>query len=313
MIIHLNGQLVPVEQAAISPFDRGFVFGDGIYEGLRSFRGRIVALDRHLRRMRAGLAESRIDFDPAPLGALSEQLMAANALPDAFVYWQITRGAPLPGQPVRTRVPGAGMRPTVFGYCSSQPPLEAFTEPPTCTAAVRPDTRWQRGHMKSIALMGNVIAAMEAREAGAQDAIFVRGGLVAEGTATNVILALPEPGGATRVVTPSLSSVSILGGITRELLLENAPQIEERPVRVEELFAASEIMLVGSTSMVTSVLMVDGRPVGTGRIGSIARTLLRTLVRAIELDLGLAPAATVAIVPGVGAKLGPCGTSQAVA
>jgi D-alanine transaminase len=281
VIVHLNGRLLPLEQASISPFDRGFIFGDGVYEGLRAFRGKVVAMDRHIRRMRDALSEARIDWDPQQLWALSDALIEANNLPDSFVYWQVTRGVPAAGQPVRTRTPMGPMQPTLFGYCSVQPPIEHFANPPSVTAAIRPDTRWTRGHLKSISLLGNVMAAMEGIETGAQDVILVRNGLVAEGSATNVVLALPGKGGRTQLVTPSLDSVSILGGITRALILEAVPEIISRPVRVEELFRASEVMLVGSTAMVTSVTQLDGRPVGDAQPGPQSRRLLAALVQSI--------------------------------
>jgi D-alanine transaminase len=286
VIVHLNGKLVPADQARIGVFDRGFVFGEGVYEGLRSFRGCIVAMQKHVDRMRNGLRECRIDWDPAAMAGLTDALLKANAMPDAFIYWQVTRGAPGPGQPVRTRTPQGPMTPTVFGYCSAQPPIEKYVTPPTVSAAVRPDTRWHRGHLKSISLLGGVLAAIEAEEAGAGDAIMVRDGLVTEGTATNVILALPGPGGRVELATPSLESASILAGVTRALEVEKGPGIVSRPVREEELAKASEIMLVGSTSMVTSVVKLDGKPVGDGKPGPQAHRLLRSLVEIIRQDLG---------------------------
>ena len=310
MIIHLHGKLVPVEQAAVSPFDRGFVFGDAVYEGLRSFGRRIVGLDRHVARMRNALREARIDWDPAQLGPLSDALLRANGMHDAFVYWQVTRGTPGPGQPVRTRTPAGPMTPTVFGYCSPQPPIEKFASPPVVSAAVQQDCRWTRGHLKSTSLMGNVLASMDALDTGAQDAIFVRDGLVAEGSATNVIVALPRGGsGRVELATPSLESVSILGGITRAQIMDGAPEVVSRPVRVEELYRASEIMLVGSTAMVTAVTRLDGRPVGGGDVGPQTRRLLKVLVETIVVELGLHG--------GLGGSpagiLKQCSTSQAVA
>jgi D-alanine transaminase len=283
VIIHLNGKLMPAELAAISPFDRGFVFGDGVYEGLRSFRGKLVGMDRHIARMREGLKESRIEWDPSPLTRMSEDLIRACAMPDAFIYWQVTRGTPGPTQPVRTRIPAGPMTPTVFGYCSSQPPIENFVnaDPSTVTCALCEDTRWTRGRLKSISLLGNVISAIEASEAGAQDAILVKNGLVGEGTAANLILAIGK-----EVVTPSLDSVPILAGVTRAIELDAAPEIVSRPVRVEELKRASEAMLVGTTTMVTSITSLDGKPVGSGKPGPIARMLLARLTRAIAVDLG---------------------------
>jgi D-alanine transaminase len=290
VIVHLNGKLVPAAEARVSAFDRGFVFGEGVYEGLRSFRGRIVAMQRHLDRMANGLRECRIEWDPAQMTPLTKSLLAANNLPDAFIYWQVTRGAPAPGQPVRTRTPSGPHQPTVLGFCTAQPPIEAYTTPPTVTAVTRPDTRWQRGHLKSISLLGNVLASIEAKEAGAQDAILVRDGLVTEGTATNVILALPRRDGTTELATPSLESVSILAGVTRGLELDYGPGVVSRPVKVEELERASEVMLVGSTSMVTSVVELNGRKVGSGTPGRAAHGLLRSLVETIRAELGLGAA-----------------------
>ena len=287
VIIHLNGKLMSPEAAAISPFDRGFIFGDGVYEGLRSFRGKLVGMDRHIKRMQDGLDESRIPWDASVLTRLSEELLKANAMPDAFIYWQVTRGAPGPGQPVRVRVPSGPMVPTVMGYCSPQVPIEKFVngEPATVTAAVVEDCRWTRGHLKSISLLGNVIMAIEAAEGDAQDAILVKDGIVGEATAANLLLVLPGKNGP-EVVTPSLDSMPILAGVTRAIEMESAPQIVSRPVRVEELEKASELMLVGTTTMITSVIKLDGKPVSGGKPGPVARQLLRILTGAIAAELG---------------------------
>jgi D-alanine transaminase len=288
VIIHLNGQLLSREHARIDPFDRGFLFGDGVYEGLRTFRGRTVAMDRHIRRLRDGLREAGIRWDADRMERMTAELVNANNTPDAFVYWQITRGSPPEGQPVRSRVPTAPMQPTVFGYCSSQPPIEHYlTNIPTLTASIVPDTRWQRGHLKSISLLGNILAAFDAAAGKSQDAILVRDGLLTEGSATNIILALPGPGRKTQLVTPSLDSVSILGGITRELLVDFIPGLATRAVREEELHQATEIMLVGTTSMVTSVTHLGGRPLNNGQPGPLAKALLRDLLAIINAELAL--------------------------
>jgi branched-subunit amino acid aminotransferase/4-amino-4-deoxychorismate lyase len=211
VIVHLHGRLVPAAQASINPFDRGFLMGDAIYEGLRAFRGRIVGLQAHIDRMTRSLAEARIPWDPRQLGPLSQALLEANGLADAFVYWQVTRGTPTPEMPLRTRMPPKGLAPTVFGYCSPQPALETFVTPKELRVAIRPDLRWHRGHVKSTSLMGNVISCVEADEAGASDAMLVRGldergdeALVSEGSATNLIAAVPTLSDPRRIelVTP---------------------------------------------------------------------------------------------------------------
>jgi D-alanine transaminase len=228
--------------------------------------------------MREGLSAARIDWEPAALGPMSAALLRANNLADAFVYWQVSRGTPVAGHPVRSRIPPRGMSPTIFGYCAPQPPLEAFAEPPRKTAITVEDKRWLLGRLKSTSLMGNVIASMDADAAGAEDAIFIRDGLVAEGLATNVIMV--DPGG--RIATPSLDSAPMLAGVTRAILLENAPEIEQRPVRATELSGAGEIILIGTTTMVASVLRLNDRTVGDGAPGPVARRLLGVLLAAIR-------------------------------
>ncbi|HRQ73823.1 MAG TPA: aminotransferase class IV [Phycisphaerales bacterium] len=270
MIVHLNGELLQRERAAVSAFDRGFLFGDGVYEGLRSFDGWVIAMDLHAARMREGLAEARIDWDASQLDRLTSELLAANDLRNAFIYWQVTRGTPGPDDPVRTRLPARPMRPTVFGYCVPTPGLAQCVEPARVRAATVDDRRWLRGTLKSISLLGNVLAAAEARERGADDAIMVRDGFVAESCTCNVVVVDAHG----RMATPSLESAPILAGVTRALLPEIAPGVESRPVRAAELHEAREIILLGTLTMVASVVELDGTPVGTGEPGQAARGIL---------------------------------------
>ena len=281
MFVHLNGNLVPAGEARVSPFDRGYLMGDGIYEGLRAPSGRVIALDRHAERMRAGLGEARIEgFDPESLGAMTDELLRANRLEEAFVYWQVTRGAPEAKPPFRTRIPPAGMRPTVFGFAAPVESVASWNEPGVKKASVRPDTRWTRGHVKSISLMGGVLAAIEAHEFGDDDAILVRDGLVTEGVSTNVFLSV---GG--RTVTPALESAPMLAGVTRALILDEDPDIEVRPVTEDELRRADEIMLAGTLTMVAGISTLCGKPVGDGGApGPASRSLLAALQRAIRKD-----------------------------
>ncbi len=141
-----------------------------------------------------------------------DRLLLANELEDAFVYWQVTRGTPPLGAAVRTRVPAAGTRPTVFGYCLPLPGLEANAGPATKAASIQADVRWLRGKVKSISLVGNIMVAMAAGDAGADEAILVREvgtrKLMTEGTYTNVLLVTREG----ELVTPSLDSAPLLPG-----------------------------------------------------------------------------------------------------
>lgn len=281
MIVHLNGRLVDAADARVSIFDRGFLFGDGVYEGLRVTEGHIIGLDRHQRRMRAGLTEARIaGFDPSELGDRSRELLDANRIGDAFIYWQVTRGAPRAGEPLRERTPTA-MAPTVCGFVSPLESIGPGAAPAVRTAQVAPDLRWARGRLKSISLMGSVLAAIEAAAGGAEDAIMHQSGLVTEATASNVIIARDG-----ELATPDLDSTPILAGVTREILLEACPRLTARPVPLEELREADEVMLVGTSSMVTSVTRLDGRPLGeagaSGAPGVEAGRLLGSLIEWIE-------------------------------
>lgn len=283
-IAYLDGQFLPAHEARVSPFDRGFLFGDGVYEGLRAFSGRVRALDEHLQRMRRGLLEARIDFDTSRLAPLTNELLARNNLQDSFIYWQVTRGAPGPQDPIRERIPSRPLEPTVFGMPVPMPGLDSYREPMTCTGALVEDLRWKRGHVKSVSLLGNVLGAMEARDAGAVEAIMHADGLVSESCASNVLVAFPDR----RIATPDLESTSILDGMTRRTILDIEPAIDVRPVMVDELRQVSEIMLCGTTAMVTSVVKLDGVTIGDGTPGPVARTLLDRFVATIRSEVGAA-------------------------
>ncbi len=293
VIVHLNGRLVPLGEASISPLDRGFIFGEGVYEGMRSVASsggaRIIGAAQHARRMRRGLEAAGLTWDTSRLEALSVEMVQANGCPDALVYWQVTGGAPevRAGHSPRSRVAPGGLEPTAFAYCTPLPGLEAVLAAgvPVKRVIARPDPRWSLGWLKSISLMGNVWVAREAARLGCDEAVLIRGGdadgrggVVSEGLATNIVLVFGRGPGA-EVVTPSLESAPMLEGVTRDVLLKAAPHIVERTVRAEELSAASEVMLIGTTSYVSAVTSIDGRPVGDGRAGPVARELFERLLR----------------------------------
>jgi D-alanine transaminase len=282
MHVYLNGDYTDAASARISPFDRGFLFGDGVYEGLRAHNGAIVGLARHTARLHASLDEAAIGgFDAGQMGAIAMGLVERTGSPDAFVYFQVTRGTPGEEQPWRERLPDDAIRPTVFAYAEALPPLREMREPKRVRLALRPDTRWTRCHVKSTSLMGNVMAALEARDAGADDAVFVRDGIVAEGTSTNVFIAKGDA-----IATPALTSSPMLEGVTRRLILDAVPLIEERAISVEELLGADEVMLVGTRTVVASASAIDGRAMAGGDTpGPQARKLLDALLGAIARDV----------------------------
>lgn len=273
MRVHLNGQIVPATDAKVSVFDRGFLFGDGIYEGLRAFGGWVRNLDDHVERMQSGLDEAGIGWDARRLHGLCPPLLEANGLGDAFLYWQITRGTPRPGQPVRARLAEPDIEPTVFGYCLPMPGVDALREPTVCRGATVPDTRWHKGHVKSVSLMANVMAAMAATDSSGEEAIMVRDGRVSESCATNIFVVVRTPDGP-RLRTPPLDDVSILPGVTRKIILGLFPEAEVRSVSERDLHEASEVFLTGTMTTVKSVVVLDGRRVGDGVPGPVARGVL---------------------------------------
>ncbi len=281
MIVHLDSNLIEAGDAKISVFDRGFLFGDGIYEGLRATRGHIIGLGAHAQRMAQGLEESGITgFDASRLGDLSRELLEVNSLDSAFIYWQVTRGTPRDGAS-RPRIPTESLAPTVFGFVTPVEPVDQIAGPKSKHAALIEDCRWTRGHLKSISLMGSVLIALDASGDACDDAIIHRGGVVSEGTATNLFAAFES-----EIATPSLESASMLEGVTRALTLEAMPEIVERPVSVDELGRARELMLVGTRTMVASVVSLDGKAIGSGEPGPVAQRMHESLVARILQEAG---------------------------
>jgi D-alanine transaminase len=269
--VYLNGEFVPKERATISVEDRGFIFGDGIYEVVRVVDGRIFEWGAHADRLRRGLAGIRIVLDPPAidgLRAVCERLVHENGLVDgeATVYMQVSRGA----APRTHHFPPPGTPPTVYASATR------FVVPREhrasgVSAITFPDFRWLRCDLKTVNLLGAVLARQAAAEAGAYEAILLRDGVMTEGAATNTFAVVD---GALR--THPLSHL-ILPGITRlvlvDLMRENGIALTEKPVTQAELLRASELFVCGTTTDVTPVVSLDGRPVGGGTPGPETRKL----------------------------------------
>jgi D-alanine transaminase len=271
MTVYLNGQYLPVEQARLSVLDRGFIFGDGVYEVWRVIEGKLFAHERHDRRLRRGLKALELvvpDRDVDALAGVADRLLRDNDLAtgEATFYIEITRG-PAP----RTHAyPPAGTKPTIFAM------VTRFEVPHAARAAgvkaiTQPDVRWLRCDIKTVQLLPNVMAKQKAQVAGALEAILVRDGIVTEGTHTSV---LGVKNGELR--THPLSPL-ILPSVTRELVLEIAREqgirVREEAFTVQELFALDELFVSGTTTDVTPIVDVDGKRIGSGKPGPISRAL----------------------------------------
>lgn len=276
--VYLNGQFLPYEQAAIPVEDRGFLFGDGIYEVYRVYRGRPFKFKEHMDRLARSAAEIRLSLPEVDWAAVHDELMRQNGLEggDAIVYLQVTRGAVAP----RTHwFPPAGTPPTVLAIARPAKPVPEELREQGATAITHPDERWGRCDIKSVNLLPNVLAKQRAVEAGAYEAILVRDGVAIEGSSSNVFAVVD----GALVTYPK--GPRILGGITREVVLDLARslglRVVEGPILVSDLGRATELFVTSTTAEVLPIVRVDGQPIGDGRPGPITRSLYEAFQRIV--------------------------------
>jgi D-alanine transaminase len=271
MQVYLNGAYLDAAAAVISTNDRGFLFSDGLYEALLAYHGRILLGEAHAARMRAGLAELRIDTSPAAqLLPVAQRLLELNGLTDtpALIYAQVTRGS----APRRHSFPPAGTPPTVYLFAkpfAAQPP-ELFSG--GCAAITVADTRWSRCHIKTVGLLPNVLANEAAHAAGALEALFVRDGVLIEGSHSNIMAVI----GGELVTYPPCNY--ILTGITRNCVLGIARTlaipVREGPIFADRMEELEELLVTGTTLEVMPISTLDGRTIASGRPGPVATRLL---------------------------------------
>ncbi len=266
--VYWNGSFIPKSDAHVSPDDRGFLFGDGVYEVVRSYRGKWFRRTEHLDRMARGMRAIRIEGPAVDLLAeICDTLLDRNGFTggDAVVYLQVTRGA----APRTHYFPDPPVPATVYGTIG---PLRPKGDPAVGVAVITvPDLRWTRCDIKTVGLLANCLANQQARDAGATDAVFVRDGIALEGTATSFFGLL---GG---VVRTAPTSNYILPSITRQVVLELCASldipVELVPIRTEELEHADEMFLAGTTMEIMPIVRLDGRPVSDGEPGAVTRKL----------------------------------------
>src|SRR5690606_33232300 len=262
--VYLNGEYLPVEQAQISVMDRGFLFGDGVYEVVPVFGGRCFRLEEHLDRLDYSLRETGI---PQPLSravwkGVFETLITAHGGGDQAIYLQITRGV----ASVREHKFPERCRPTVFAMSRLLPAMPEQAPAPIDALSLD-DIRWQRCDIKSISLLGSVLMTQRALDAGAREAILLRDGLVLEGASSNVF-AVHEG-----ILYTAPKDRHILAGITRDLIVDLVQQqglpFREEALPAAQIAGASEIWISSSTREMVAVTQLDGRPVGSGSIGPV--------------------------------------------
>jgi len=267
--VYLNGSYLPLGEAHISPLDRGFLFGDGIYEVIPSYDGRMVGFGPHLKRMQDGLDAIEIDYhlDLDEWREIAFRLMALNGDGNLALYFHISRGA----DSRRDHAYPAGIRPTVFAFASEIPPApvadKRVVKPYSVVTAE--DLRWQRCNIKSTSLLGNVLHYQRSHAGGHDETILYNHHLeLTEAAACNVYVIKDG------VVSTPLLDEQKLPGITRLILLEilrgdGSIGVEERVVTLDELRGADEIWLSSSSKEIIPVVAVDDRPVADGEIGDL--------------------------------------------
>jgi D-alanine transaminase len=271
-IVHVNGDLVPEDEARVSVFDRGFLMADGVYEVTSVLGGRLIDFPGHMARLRRSLAELAM---PEPLSEAElldahRELVEMNGVTDGMVYLQVTRGNP-GDRDFAYPDPGA-TRPTVVMFTQSKPGL---ADSPLARTGLRvisiPDLRWARRDIKTVQLLYPSMGKMMAKRAGADDAWMVEDGFVTEGTSNNAWIVKD---GA--IVTRQLGE-EILHGITRAAVLRVAREaqmrVEERPFTLDEAKGADEAFITSASLFVMPVVRIDEADLGTGTPGPVATRL----------------------------------------
>lgn len=264
-ICYLNGQYLPLEEARISPLDRGFLFGDAVYEVMPVYGGRPFRFEAHCERMTRSLAEIRM-ADPlsrAEWRTVIGTLISRNGGGDQYVYWQVSRGAEVG----RNAAPLPDVPRTIFAFCAPfpVPAPGALEEGVSCITAN--DTRWMRCDIKATTLLANVLLRQQAVDAGAAEAILLRNGELTEGSSSAVHVVIDG-----QLRTPPRSE-RLLPSTTRAVVEEMAERAGiphcSAPVTEAQLRVAEEIWLSSAVREVLPVTRLDGRPVGSGRPGPL--------------------------------------------
>lgn len=272
-IAYVNGAMIPLDQATISIQDRGFLFGDGIYEVTAVVGGHLVDYDNHAARLFRSLNAIAL---PAPVSAgrllqLHQDIIAANKLEEGLVYLQITRGSA-----ERDFGFPAQIHASLIMFTQSKPVIDNPWAKTGIKVVTTPDLRWKRCDIKSVSLLAQVIAKQEAAKVGAQEAWMVRAGKITEGSASSAYIIKND-----EIITKPLSN-AVLSGVTRMALLQLARshklKLIQRAFTLSEAYAADEAFITAATNFVMPVVSINDRPVGSGKPGPHSNALREAYV-----------------------------------
>lgn len=276
-----NGKLINRNEAKVDIEDRGYQFGDGIYEVIRVYNGKMFTVGEHLERFGKSAASIgiRLPFTAVQLTGMLEELIEKNNLQIGIIYMQITRGV----APRVHNFPSEDVVPSLVAYTKDMPRPQEGLEKGVRTVLTE-DIRWLRCDIKSLNLLGNILAKQKAVENGCYEAIQHRGQDVTEGSSSNVFIV------KNGVVSTHQSDNLILKGITKDVILQlcsvNDIPVEERTFTLNELADADEVFLSSTTSEVMPIVELDGSKVGDGVPGPITRKLQQLFVAEIQKQCG---------------------------
>ena len=267
--IYLNGEYMPADAARISPFDRGFLFADSIYEVTAVLGGRLIDGEAHYERMARSCAELVMNcaLEKAEFLGVCDRLAAANQMNEGLIYIQQSRGT----APRRYEYDGTET-PTVFGFAQAKDIIDHPNLQTGIKAALLPDTRWARCDIKTTQLLSQVMLKTEAQKGGADDVIMTRGRQIAEGGSNNVFVRTHSG----ELITPPATQ-NILAGITRARIMKLAIAAgipcQERRLSVDDLLGAAEVFISSTSTIALSVTEIDGQKIGNGQPGQAAMQL----------------------------------------
>lgn len=273
-IVFLNGEFLPITEAKISVLDRGFLFGDGVYEVIPVYSGKILGLEGHLKRLQNSLNAIYMDYkvDNTFFANIFVELLKKNnaLVGDYSIYLEITRGAPKE----RTHnFPVESVAPTIFAMLKQLKSMSYEELLQGKNAVTAEDVRWKNCHIKSISLLPTVLLYQKAFAANAIETILIRSGAVIEGTMSNVFIVKD---GA--IITPPLTRHN-LSGVTRSFIFKIAEEykmsILEKKIKVSELRSADEIWVSSSPWGIVPIIQLDGKPVKDGRVGKIWQKVIK--------------------------------------
>ncbi|WP_456280630.1 D-amino acid aminotransferase [Cupriavidus sp. JZ107] len=267
-IVYLNGELTPLSEARIPVLDRGFIFGDGVYEVIPVYAGKPFRAAQHLARLARSLDAIGIPnpHDQGQWSALIARVMQANPMPDQMIYIQVTRGVAK-----RMHAFPKEITPTVFIMTNpmSLPPAAATERGVACVTME--DKRWLHCQIKSTSLLGNVLAAQNAAEHGVTEAIQFRDGMLTEASASNVWVV--KHGTVAAPPKDNLILEGIRYGLIEELCARFEIPLVSRPVTRDEVFAADEVLLSSASKEILPVVTIDGKTIGSGVPGPVFKRL----------------------------------------